>query len=67
MVCRAIELVKQKGILSAPNPRHGHALAVETTDLVQHFYESDEVSRIMPGKKDYVSGRLRNKCMFRKV
>ena len=52
MVCRAKEIVKQKGILSAPNPRHRHALAVETTDLVQCFYESDEVSRIMPGKKD---------------
>ena len=57
MVCKAKELVKLKGILSTPNPRHGHALAVETTDLVQRFYESDEVSRIMPGKKDYVSVR----------
>jgi len=43
--------------LSTPNPRHGHALAVETTDLVQCFYESDEVSQIMPGKKDCVSVR----------
>ena len=57
MVCKAKELVKQKGILSTPNPRHGHALAVETTDLVQCFYESDEVSRIMSGKKDCVSVR----------
>ena len=63
MVQKAKELVKQKRILSTPNPRHGHALAVETTDLVQRFYES---SRIMPGKKDNVSGRLRNECIFRK-
>ena len=40
MVQKAKELVKQKKILSTPNPRHGHALAVETTDLVQRFYES---------------------------
>ena len=44
IVRKAKELVKQKEILSTPNPGHGHALAVETTDLVQHFYESDEVS-----------------------
>ena len=61
MVRKAKELVKQKGILSTLNPRHGHALAVETTDLVQRFYESDEVSRIMPGKKDYVSVRQAEK------
>jgi len=61
MVRKAKELVKQKGILSTPNPRHGHALAVETTDLVQSFYESDEVSRIMPGRKDYVSVRQAEK------
>ena len=54
MVRKAKELVKQKGILSTPNPRHGHTLAVETSDLVQSFYESDEVSRMMPGRKDYI-------------
>ena len=57
MVRKAKELVKQKGVLSTPNPKSGHALAVETTALVQSFYESDEVSRMMPGKKDYVSVR----------
>ena len=57
MVRKAKELVKQKGVLSTPNPKPGHALAVETTALVQSFYESDEVSRMMPGKKDYVSVR----------
>ena len=61
MVHKAKELVKQKEILSTPNLRHGHALAVETTDLVQRFYKSDEVSRIMPGKKDCVSIRQAEK------
>ena len=57
MVRKAKELVKQKGILSTPNPKPGHTLPVETTDLVQSFYESDEVSRTMPGSKDFVSVR----------
>jgi len=61
MVCKAKELVKQKGTLSTQNPRHSHALAVETTDLVQRFCESDEVSQIMPGKKDCVSVRQAEK------
>ena len=54
MVHKAKELVKQKGILSTPNPKLGHTLPAETTDLVQSFYESDEVSWIMPGSKDFV-------------
>ena len=29
----------------------------ETTDLVHAFYEDDEYSRQLPGKKDYVSIR----------
>ena len=61
MARKAKELVKQKGILSTPNPIHGHTLTVETSDLVKSFYESDEVSRMMPGKKDYVSVRQAEK------
>ena len=30
-------------------------MAQETTDLVHAFYEDDEYSRQLPGKKDYVS------------
>ena len=61
MARKAKELVKQKGILSTPNPKHGHTLTVETSDLVKSFYESDEVSGMMPGKKDYVSVRQAEK------
>ncbi len=49
--------MKQKGILSTPNPKPGHALATETADVVRSFYESDEVSRMMPGTKEFVSVR----------
>ena len=53
MVRRVRELVKQNGILSSPNLKPGHSIAAETCESVCRFYESDEVSRIMPGKKDY--------------
>ena len=57
MVRKAKELMKEKGVLSTPNPKPGHTLPAETIDLVQSFYESDEVSRMMPGCKDFVSVR----------
>lgn len=57
MARQAKELVKVKGVLAMPDLKHGHALAEETVHLVQSFYQSDEVSRVMPGRKDYVSVR----------
>ena len=55
MAQKAKDLVKEKGILTTPNPKLGHPLAPKTADLVCGFYESDDVSRIMPGKKDFAS------------
>ena len=57
MVCTAKQLVKQSGILTTPNLKQGHGLADDLVTLVEEFYELDEVSRMMPGKKDYVSVR----------
>ena len=57
MVHKAKELVRQKGILSTPNPKPGHELSEETVHLVQNFFESEEISRTMPGKKDFISVR----------
>ena len=51
------DLVKKSGILSSPNPKHGCTLPTGTIKLVQSYYELDEVSRIMPGKKYFVSIR----------
>ena len=58
MARKAKQLVKQKGILSTPYPKHGHTLSQTTVDLVCTFYESEDVllSRMMPSK-DYVSVR----------
>ena len=48
-------LVKEKGILSLPDPKRGPSLPLQTVQLVCESYQSDEVSRVMPGKKDFVS------------
>jgi len=41
-----------------PNPRPGKTLNKNTVELVRKFYESDEISRLMPGKKDCVTVRV---------
>lgn len=57
---KAKELVKQNGILSSPNPRGGRKLSSETENLVAKFYLREDNTRIMPGKKDFVSIKLDN-------
>ena len=57
MARKAKKLVKEQGIFSSPNPKHGSGLPLTTVKLVQAFYEFDEISRIMPGRKDFVSIR----------
>ena len=42
----------------SPDPKPGKPLPKSTVELVKAFYLSDEVSRVMPGKKDYVSVTL---------
>ena len=57
MACKAKYLVKNQGILSNLNPKHGCSLPLTTVSLVKDFYEFDDISRIMLGKKDFVSVR----------
>ena len=61
MARKSKELVKEKGVLSIPNPKPGPSLSPETTDLIIRFYESDEISCVLPGKKDYVSVKKEGK------
>ena len=51
----ARKLKEQKGILASPNPRHGKSLPEDIRTIVVNFFEDDEFSRLIPGKKDYVS------------
>ena len=55
MVRKAKQLVNTRGILSTPNPKPGKMLSNDTVKLVYNFFENDEISRCMPGKKDFIS------------
>ena len=55
--------MKEKGVLSLPDSKLGPSLLRETVDTVNDFYNSDEISRVMPGKKDFVSVRTEDKCV----
>ena len=48
------KLVKERGILSLPGPSCGPSLPPETVAIVCSFYESDDISCVMPEKKDFV-------------
>ena len=53
---QAKRLVAEKGVLSSPNPSEDHGVNVAFEE-VKKFYLSDDISRVMPGKKDFVSVR----------
>ena len=55
------KLVEERGILSLPGPSRRPSLSPETFTTVCNFYESDEISRVMPGKKDFVSVKKEGK------
>jgi hypothetical protein len=55
MIRRAKQLVMDEGIMSSPNPKPGKTLNKVTVEVVKSFYNSDEVSRVMPGKKYNIS------------
>jgi hypothetical protein len=55
---KAKDLVRQQGILSSPNPQPSKArLAKCLENIVNTFYESDEISRTVSGKMDFKSVR----------
>ena len=54
-VKKARKLNKKKGILPRPEKKKGRALSEKTKQLVINFYQDEEFTRIMPGKKDSVS------------
>ena len=56
---RAKKLVEERGVLSSPDPKEAKAVTVAEEEVTK-FYLSDDISRIMPGMKDYVSVRGTN-------
>lgn len=55
---KAKQLVEVFGILTSPNPRVGRKLPPETETLVKNHFLREDISRVMPGKKDFVSIKL---------
>ncbi|XP_057332044.1 uncharacterized protein LOC130671921 [Microplitis mediator] len=55
MVQVAKNLSKTVGVLAIPESKLGRALSEGSQLKIQNFYNSDDVSVNMPGKKDYVS------------
>jgi hypothetical protein len=55
MIRRAKQLVMDQGIMSSLNPKPGKTLNKVTVEVVKSFYNSDEVSTVMPSKKYYIS------------
>ena len=55
LVKKARELKKREGILAEPNKKKGKSLNFDIKQRVINFYQSDEFSRMCPGKKEYVS------------
>ena len=54
LIRRARKLKSENGILAIPDKKIGHNIPDFLTALVQDFFQQDEYSRIMPGKKDCV-------------
>ena len=67
MARKSKKLVEESGFLSLPGPKPGPSLLPETVDIVRAFYKSDEISRVMPVKKDFVSVKKKrvSVCMFK--
>ena len=51
VVRRSRQLKKDKGILEDPDPKSGRSLSDDIKQCVTAFYESEEYSRICPGKE----------------
>ena len=55
LIRTARNLRQEKGIISKPEPKRGKSLSAETLTLIEAFYNDDQYTRQLPGKKDYVS------------
>ena len=58
MVRRARELKSNHAILAELVVKKGKMLSADVKLRVTEFYENDEISRLCPGKKDYVSIKI---------
>ena len=62
---QAHKLRLQKGIFLMSEWKQRVGISQETKQIVLVFYESEEITRLLPGKKDYFSIRLLDKQRWR--
>ena len=55
IIRQARKLASEKGILELPSQKQGKIISDEIQNYLRSFYNDDEFSRQMPGKKDFVS------------
>ena len=55
LIQKSRDFAKENGVLSLPLQKKGKSVSHEMKEEIVLFYENDEISRIMPGKKDYIS------------
>ena len=55
MIRKARDFVKENGILTLPSQKKGKSLQTDVEETIRIHYEDDEISRLMPGQKDFVS------------
>jgi len=59
LIRKTYQLMNGKdGLFPTAAPKAGRRLPKETVEIVRQYYESDESSRLLPGKKDNVSTRV---------
>ena len=56
-------LGQEKWILALPDPKRGTTLCIPPQTLVCEFYQLDDVSQVMPGRKEFVSVREQGNCI----
>ena len=58
VVKQARKLKKSCGILAYPQKKHGKVLPDDVIESVRKFFEDDEISRMCPGQKEFLSIRI---------
>ena len=54
-VCKAWKLCSERAILAVPEPKRSKSLPADIAQLVEAFYQDNEDTWLMPGRKDYIS------------
>ena len=58
MVRQSRTLKKEKGILAKRKEKEGKSIPADVMKQMQDFYQSDEVSQMCPGIKDFVTVKI---------